>query len=118
MTGFCWWLAGIVSFIIGYALGANDANKAKDKKELADPTVHVIERRLYWLSNVNSAYNQIQQIFDNNPDKFECLKLVYENECYSYNKFYCRYRSIGNKYIIKMEIGFESTPILSIEENS
>lgn len=118
MAGFCWWLAGIVSFIIGYALGANDANKAKDKKELADPTVHVIERRLYWLSNVNSAYNQIQQIFDNNPDKFECLKLVYENECYSYNKFYCRYRSIGNKYIIKMEIGFESTPILSIEENS
>ena len=117
MIGFYLLLIGIVSYVIGYALGVNYINKAKDKEELNDPTVHVLERRLYWLSNINSAYNQIQQIFDNNPDKFKCLKLVYENKCYNYNRFYCRYRSIGNKYIIKMTINSESTPVLTIEEN-
>ena len=107
----------VLAFFIGIVIGKYYANVAKDDVELADPTVHVIERRLYWLSNVHQAYNKLKQIFDDNPDKFECLKICYQTECYSHNKFYCRYRSIGNKYRIKMTLGFEDTPYFSIEEN-
>lgn len=68
----------ILTFIVGFAAGKWQANKAKNDEELADPTVYVIERKLYWLENINRAYNKIQEIFDENKDKFECLKLEHE----------------------------------------
>ena len=110
-------LIAVLTFIVGFAAGRWQANKAKNDEELADPTVHVLERKIYWLSNINLAYNKIKQIFDDNPDKFECLRLECQNECYNHNKFYCRYRSIGNKYIIKMTLGVEDTPSFMIVEN-
>lgn len=110
-------LIAVLTFIVGFAAGRWQANKTKNDEELADPTVHVLERKIYWLSNINLAYNKIKQIFDDNPDKFECLCLKCQNECYNHNKFYCRYRSIGNKYIIKMTLGIEDTPFFMIEEN-
>ena len=110
-------LYSVLTFFIGYVIGIWHTNRYKNAKELADPTVHVIERRIYWVSNVHHAYNALKQIFDDNPDKFECLKLTYQDECYNHNKFYCRYRSINNKYIIKLTLGFEDTPIFTIEEN-
>lgn len=111
------WLVAIVAFGTGYIMGAMRTKHREDKAELADPTVHVIERRLYWLENINRAYNKIQEIFDENKDKFECLKLDYEKFAYNANKFYCRYRSIGNKYVIKMTLGQDDVPFFMIEEN-
>jgi len=89
----------------------------RERLEVADPFVHVLERKIYWLSNINLAYNKIKKIFDDNPDKFECLKLKCEEKCYNHNKFYCRYKSIGNKYIIKMNLSAEDVPFFLIEEN-
>ena len=56
------WAVGIITFIVGFAAGRWQANKAKDDEELADPTVHVLERKIYWLSNINLAYNKIKQM--------------------------------------------------------
>jgi len=110
-------LIAVLTFIVGFTAGKWQANKAKNDEELADPTVYVIERKLYWLENINRAYNKIQEIFDENKDKFECLKLEHEEKPYHSNKFYCRYRSIGNKYIIKMTLGKDDVPFFMIEEN-
>lgn len=110
-------LYSVLTFFIGYVIGKWHTNRAKDAEELADPTVYVIERKLYWLENINRAYNKIQEIFDENKDKFECLKLEHEEKPYHSNKFYCRYRSIGNKYIIKMTLGKDDVPFFMIEEN-
>lgn len=93
----------VITFIIGIAVGKWYADVERTDAELSDPTVHVIERKLFGIDNINLAYNKIKQIFDENKDKFECLNLEYEEEPDNYNMFYCRYRSIGNKYIIKMK---------------
>lgn len=114
---YCYLVIGIIVYIIGYALGLKAANKAKDKEQLTDPEVYEIERRLYWLENIDLAYNKIQEIFDENKDKFECLKLEYENQPYHANRFYCRYRSFGNKYVIRMCIEKLDMPVFKIEEN-
>ena len=110
-------LTVVLIFIAGFVVGRWYANKIKIDKELADPTVHVLERRIYWLANIEIAYNKIKQIFDDNPDKFECLCLEYQYECYNPNRFYCRYRSIGNKYVIKIHLTAIDEPYFVIEEN-
>ena len=105
-------ISALLCFIVHFIVETN-----KEKLEEADPFVHVLERKIYWLSNINLAFNKIKKIFDDNPDKFECLKLKCEEKCYNYNKFYCRYKSIGNKYIIKMNLSAEDVPFFLIEEN-
>ena len=113
-----WLIAIAVAFGAGYIMGAMHKKHREDEEELADPTVYVIERKLYWLENINIAYNKIQEIFDENKDKFECLKLEHEEKPYHSNRFYCRYRSIGNKYIIKMTLGEDDMPFFMIESNA
>lgn len=104
-------------FIAGAVAGKLLFAISKNKAEIADPEIHEIERRIYWLENVHLAYNKIKKIFDDSPDKFKCLKLSIQTEPYNHNRFYCRYRSIGNKYVIKMSLGVEDTPFFMIEEN-
>lgn len=107
----------LLVFFAGAVIGKLFADISKNKAELADPEVYEIERRIYWLENVHLAYNKIKKIFDDSPDKFKCLKLSIQTEPYNHNRFYCRYRSIGNKYVIKMSLGVEDTPFFMIEEN-
>ena len=114
MSDFLYFLIAPGAFVIGYVV-SRIYNKIA---ELSDPTVYVIERKLYWLENIDRAYNKIQEIFEENKDKFECLKLEYEEKPYHSNKFYCRYRSIGNKYIIKMIFGKDDVPFFMIENNA
>ena len=52
-------ISALLCFIVHFIVETN-----KEKLEEADPFVHVLERKIYWLSNINLAFNKIKKIFD------------------------------------------------------
>jgi len=84
-----------VGMAAGFGLGALAARASAPRKAADGPDVHVLERRIYWLENIYSAYNQAKRLFEKNPDKVECIELSIQDEAYHANRFYCKYRSKG-----------------------
>lgn len=112
-------LFAIVAFLLGAIAGASLMHECCIKaNEQKDPEVHVLSRTIYWVSNIHSAYNQAMQLFDENPDKIQCISLKINDEPYCHNRFYCKYKSIGNKWLLDMTLGFEDTPHLKLVPNA
>lgn len=117
----------VCSFLFGFVCGiAFIASYDKYNKEAvgkADPEIHVLDRRIYWLENIHSTYNQLKELFDFNPDKIECLELSFEDEPYNHNRLFCKYRSIGNLHRISIknindnDVGIPVVKLVKIDEN-